>query len=71
MGRPKYPLGRHNQHGRGRPGPSRSWTLLAAPSKARFGSLPGIQSVPRAARFAGLQAVSASRAASRIVSDHL
>ena len=41
------------------------------PSKARFGSLPGIQSVPRAARFAGYQAVLASPDVNRIVSDHL
>eukprot|EP00959_Pyramimonas_sp_CCMP1952_P436274 9135731-Pyramimonas_sp.AAC.1 len=41
------------------------------PSKARVGSLPGIQSVPRAARYAGLQAFSASPAITRIVSHRL
>eukprot|EP00959_Pyramimonas_sp_CCMP1952_P069366 1447513-Pyramimonas_sp.AAC.1 len=41
------------------------------PSKARFGSLPEIQSVPRAARYAGFQAILASPRATRVVSDHL
>ena len=41
------------------------------PSKARFGSLPGIQSVPRAARYAGYQAILASPDVNIIVSDHL
>eukprot|EP00959_Pyramimonas_sp_CCMP1952_P332830 6969659-Pyramimonas_sp.AAC.1 len=41
------------------------------PSKARFGSLPGIQSVPRAARYAALQAIEASPKVVRIAHDHL
>eukprot|EP00959_Pyramimonas_sp_CCMP1952_P473670 9502122-Pyramimonas_sp.AAC.1 len=41
------------------------------PSKARFGSLPGIQPVPRAARYAADQAVLAAPRVSRLASDRL